>query len=120
LFGGFESGLRTRSAKAERLAGLGVVLAIFVSACVAGVFAIEKIINPHAPTHLLALGTAGAIGFAGNEIAAQIRLGAGRRLDSPALVADGAPALGRRRWTDVLDPWKHFKEPPRDADASND
>jgi divalent metal cation (Fe/Co/Zn/Cd) transporter len=57
--------------------------------CVAGVFAIEKIICPQAPEHLLALGIAGAIGFAGNEIAARVRLGAGRRLDSPALVADG-------------------------------
>jgi cation diffusion facilitator family transporter len=78
-----------RSARAERYAGLGVVLAIFISACVAGAFAIEKIISPHAPEHLLALGIAGAIGFAGNEIAAQVRLGAGRRLGSPALVADG-------------------------------
>jgi cation diffusion facilitator family transporter len=78
-----------RSASAERYAGLAVVLAIFVSACVAGVFAIEKIISPHAPEHLLALGVAGAVGFAGNELAAQVRLGAGRRLDSPALVADG-------------------------------
>jgi cation diffusion facilitator family transporter len=78
-----------RSRKAERYAGLGVVLAIFISACIAAVFAIEKIISPHAPEHLLALGIAGAVGFAGNEIAAQIRLGAGRRLDSPALVADG-------------------------------
>jgi cation diffusion facilitator family transporter len=78
-----------RSARAERYAGLGVVLAIFVSACVAGVFAIEKIVNPSAPEHLLALAIAGAVGFAGNEIAAQVRLGAGRRLDSPALVADG-------------------------------
>lgn len=78
-----------RSASAERFAGLGVVLAIFVSACVAGVFAIEKLISPHAPKHLLALGIAGAIGFLGNEFAAQVRLGAGRRLDSPALIADG-------------------------------
>jgi divalent metal cation (Fe/Co/Zn/Cd) transporter len=29
------------------------------------------------------------IGFLGNELAAQVRLRAGRRLDSPALVADG-------------------------------
>lgn len=29
------------------------------------------------------------VGFAGNEIAAQVRLHAGRRLSSPALVADG-------------------------------
>jgi cation diffusion facilitator family transporter len=78
-----------RSTSGERYAGLGVVLAIFVSACVAAVLAIEKIINPHAPDHLLALGLAGAIGFAGNEIAAQVRLHAGRRLDSPALLADG-------------------------------
>jgi cation diffusion facilitator family transporter len=78
-----------RSARAERYAGLAVVFAIFVSACVAGVFAIEKIVNPHAPTHLLALALAGAVGFAGNEVAAQIRLASGRRLDSPALIADG-------------------------------
>jgi cation diffusion facilitator family transporter len=78
-----------RSARAERYAGLAVVFAIFVSACVAAVFAIEKIVSPHAPQHLLALAIAGAVGFAGNEIAAQIRLGAGRRLSSPALVADG-------------------------------
>jgi len=78
-----------RSRRAERWAGLAVVFAIFVSACVAGVFAVEKIISPHAPSHLLALGLAGAIGFLGNEVAAQVRLRAGHRLDSPALVADG-------------------------------
>ena len=32
------------------------------------------------------------IGFIGNEIAAQVRLRAGRRLSSPALVADGQHA----------------------------
>jgi cation diffusion facilitator family transporter len=78
-----------RSPRAERYAGLAVVLAIFISACVAAVFAVEKIISPDAPKHLLALGIAGAIGFLGNEIAAQVRLRAGRRLDSPALMADG-------------------------------
>jgi cation diffusion facilitator family transporter len=78
-----------RSARAERYAGLGVVFAIFVSACVAGVGAIEKIVSPQSPEHLLALAFAGAAGFLGNELAAQVRLGAGRRLRSPALVADG-------------------------------
>jgi cation diffusion facilitator family transporter len=78
-----------RSDRAERGAGLGVVAAIFVSACVAGVFAVEKIVNPHPPDHLLALALAGVIGCLGNEVAAQVRLGAGRRLDSPALIADG-------------------------------
>jgi len=78
-----------RSARAERSAGLAVVLAIFISACVAAASAIEKIMSPHAPEHLLALGLAGAIGFLGNEVVALVRLRAGRRLDSPALVADG-------------------------------
>jgi divalent metal cation (Fe/Co/Zn/Cd) transporter len=35
------------------------------------------------------LAAAGVIGFVGNEIAAQVRLRAGDRLASPALVADG-------------------------------
>jgi cation diffusion facilitator family transporter len=78
-----------RSARAERNAGLAVVLAIFISACVAGALAVEKIVTPNAPEHLLALGIAGAVGFLGNELAARIRLHAGRRLDSAALVADG-------------------------------
>jgi cation diffusion facilitator family transporter len=78
-----------RSERAERLAGLAVVAAIFVSAVVAGVEAIDRLVNPHAPSHLVALALAGAVGFAGNAVAAIVRGRAGRRLDSPALVADG-------------------------------
>jgi cation diffusion facilitator family transporter len=78
-----------RSARAERLAGLAVVLAIFVSACVALVQTILRFIHPQTLTHLWWLAAAGLIGFAGNEIAARIRTRAGTRLDSPALVADG-------------------------------
>src|SRR3954463_16198378 len=78
-----------RSARAERAAGLFVVATIFVSACVAGVEAISRLIHPQTPTHLFALATAGLIGFGGNWIAAQIRTRAGKRLDSPALIADG-------------------------------
>jgi cation diffusion facilitator family transporter len=78
-----------RSERAERTAGLFVVAAIFVSACVAGVEAVSRLIHPDAPSHLWALALAGAIGYAGNLIAARIRLRAGRRLHSPALIADG-------------------------------
>jgi cation diffusion facilitator family transporter len=78
-----------RSARAERVAGLFVVLAIFVSACVAGYEAIARLIDPREPEHLAALAAAGVVGFVGNWIAAIIRTRAGRRLDSPALVADG-------------------------------
>ncbi len=78
-----------RSARAERIAGLFVVAAIFISACVAGVEAVGRLIHPETPTHLFALAGAGVIGFAGNWIAAIIRTRAGHRLDSPALIADG-------------------------------
>ena len=78
-----------RSAKGERIAGLAVVLAIFVSALVALGQTIERFIHPRSLSHLWLLAAAGVIGFVGNEIAAQVRLRAGRRLSSPALVADG-------------------------------
>jgi len=81
-----------RSARGERLAGLAVVLAIFISALVALGQTIERFIHPRSLSHLWLLAAAGVIGFVGNEIAAQVRLRAGRRLNSPALVADGAHA----------------------------
>jgi len=81
-----------RSARAERLAGLAVVLAIFVSACVALFQTIERFIHPQSLSHLWWLAIAGVIGFVGNEIAARIRTRAGRKLKSPALVADGEHA----------------------------
>jgi cation diffusion facilitator family transporter len=78
-----------RSKRAERGAGLFVVAAIFISACVAGVEAVSRLIHPQAPTHLWALAAAGAVGYLGNYIAAKVRTRAGERLNSPALVADG-------------------------------
>ena len=78
-----------RSARGEKLAGYFVVATIFVSACVALWQTIERLIDPQPLSHLIALAAAGVVGFVGNEIAAQIRLRAGRSLDSPALVADG-------------------------------
>ncbi len=78
-----------RSEVAERRAGLAVVAAIFISACVAGVEAIRRLVHPSAPSHLAVLALAGAIGYAGNLLAARIRLSAGRRLHSSALIADG-------------------------------
>src|SRR5215212_1601951 len=48
-----------RSARAERVAGLAVVAAIFVSACVAGVEAVLRLIHPSTPQHLGALAASG-------------------------------------------------------------
>jgi cation diffusion facilitator family transporter len=78
-----------RSERAERRAGLAVVLTILASAVVAGVVAVERLIHPLAPEHLPALALAGIVGVIGNAIAARVRLRGGRRLNSPALIADG-------------------------------
>ena len=78
-----------RSFRGEKLAGLAVVAVIFFSACVALYETIQRLIQPQPLSHLWALAAAGAVGFVGNELAAQVRLRAGRRLSSPALVADG-------------------------------
>lgn len=78
-----------RSERAERVAGLFVVAAIFISACVAGFEAISRLIHPETPSNLIALATAGLVGYVGNLIAARIRTRAGNRLHSPALIADG-------------------------------
>jgi cation diffusion facilitator family transporter len=107
-----------RSARGERIAGLFVVLAIFVSACVALVETIARLVNPEPLAHLVPLAAAGVVGFVGNELAAQVRLRAGRRLQSPALVADGkharvdgfvslgvvASAIGVALGADIADP----------------
>jgi cation diffusion facilitator family transporter len=81
-----------RSARAERWAGLAVVLAIFVSACVAGYEAVDRLVDPRRPELLGALAAAGVLGFVGNWGAAMIRTRAGHRLQSAALLADGAHA----------------------------
>lgn len=81
-----------RSARAEKWAGYAVVLAIFISGCVALYETIERLLHPEELSHLWALAGAGLIGFVGNELAARIRLHAGERLSSPALVADGKHA----------------------------
>jgi cation diffusion facilitator family transporter len=78
-----------RSTRAERWAGYAVVFAIFISACVALYETVLRLLDPESLDHLWALAGAGAVGYIGNEIAARVRLRAGRRLDSAALVADG-------------------------------
>ncbi len=107
-----------RSPRAERLAGLAVVATIFISACIAGYESIMRLIHPSTPGHLLALALAGAVGFAGNWLAALVRSRAGHRLYSPALIADGdharvdayvslaviASALAIAAGTPILDP----------------
>ncbi|GAA1964899.1 hypothetical protein GCM10009798_26420 [Nocardioides panacihumi] len=78
-----------RSQRGERWAGYCVVAVVLASALLALVQVIERFIHPQTPTHLWALLVAGIVGVVGNEIAAVIRWRAGRKLSSPALIADG-------------------------------
>ena len=66
-----------------------MVLAIFVSAGVALYETIVRLVHPQQLSHVWILAAAGVVGFVGNELAAQIRLRAGKRLSSPAMIADG-------------------------------
>src|SRR2546423_300815 len=64
-------------------------LACFVWAGVVVCESIRRLIHPQPLSRVGVLGGAGVIGFVGNESAAQVRLRGGKRLSSPALVADG-------------------------------
>ncbi len=78
-----------RSERGERWAGYVVVLTILASAMIAAVESIDRLVHPQNLHYLVPLAVAGAVGFVGNELAAGIRLRAGRHLHSAALVADG-------------------------------
>ncbi|HEV7525167.1 MAG TPA: cation diffusion facilitator family transporter [Acidimicrobiia bacterium] len=81
-----------RSERGERWAGYVVVLTIFVSAVVAAGESVVRLMHPQHLGYLAPLALAGVVGFLGNESAARIRLRAGHRLQSAALLADGQHA----------------------------
>ena len=78
--------------RAEDLAGLFIVAMIALSAVVAGVEAIRRLIDPVPVQHVGWVAVAGLIGFLGNEFVAVYRIRIGRRIGSAALVADGLHA----------------------------
>ncbi len=78
--------------RAEDLAGIVIVLVITASAVVAGYEAVQRLLHPQPVRHLLAVAVAALVGFAGNELVAQLRIRVGRRIGSAALVADGLHA----------------------------
>lgn len=78
--------------RAEDLAGLFIVLMIALSAIVAGVESIRRLVDPREITHVWVVLAAGVIGFLGNELVAVYRIRVGRRIGSAALVADGLHA----------------------------
>jgi cation diffusion facilitator family transporter len=75
--------------RAEDVAGVIIVLLIFVSACVAAYESVLKLLYPQPITHLWWVAAAALIGFLGNEAVAVFRIHVGREIGSAALIADG-------------------------------
>jgi cation diffusion facilitator family transporter len=78
--------------RAEDLAGLFIAAMIALSAVIAAVEAVRRLINPVPVEHLGWVALAGLIGFIGNELVALYRIRVGRSIGSAALVADGLHA----------------------------
>lgn len=78
--------------RAEDLAGLFVVGVIAISAAVAAIEAVNRLIHPAPVSHLGWVAAAGLAGFVGNEIVAVYRIRVGKRIGSTALRADGMHA----------------------------
>lgn len=78
--------------RAEDLGGLFVIGMIALSCIVAAAVAIDRLVHPHAVSHLWAVALAAMVGFVGNEVVARYRIRVGRRIGSAALVADGLHA----------------------------
>ena len=83
--------------RAEDLAGLGVALAIWASAVLAGWVSIHKLTTSGRTTHLGWGMAAAVIGIAGNQVVARYKGRVGRRIASATLVADA-----RHSWLDAL------------------
>ncbi|TQF66341.1 cation transporter [Rhodococcus spelaei] len=78
--------------RSEDLAGLFVLAMIAVSAAVAAVESVRRLVEPAPVSHLGWVAAAGVVGFVGNEVVATYRIRVGRRIGSAALVADGLHA----------------------------
>jgi cation diffusion facilitator family transporter len=75
--------------RVEDLAGMAIVLTIFVSAVVAGYETVQRFLHPEPVSYLWTVIAASVIGFIGNEAVAIFRIKVGREIESAALIADG-------------------------------
>ncbi len=78
--------------RAEDLAGLFVIAMITLSAIIAGVESVRRLVHPVALQHVGWVAAAGLVGFIGNELVAVYRIRVGRQIGSAALIADGLHA----------------------------
>jgi cation diffusion facilitator family transporter len=78
--------------RVEDLAGLFVIAMITLSAIIAAVESVRRLIHPVAIQHVGWVAAAGLVGFIGNELVAIYRIRVGRQIGSAALIADGLHA----------------------------
>lgn len=78
--------------RAEDFAGLLVLIAIAVSMGVVVYESVARLLHPRIMGHAGWVIAAGLLGALGNEFVARYRIGAGRRIGSAALTADGVHA----------------------------
>jgi cation diffusion facilitator family transporter len=78
--------------RAEDIAGLFVIAMITLSAALAAIESVRRLIHPVAIEHLAWVAAAGLVGFFGNELVAVYRIRVGHQIGSAALVADGLHA----------------------------
>ena len=75
--------------RAEDLAGVFIVLIIFLSAVIAAYASLYRFSHPRTMENLAAVAAAALIGFVGNAGVAWVRIKVGREIGSAALIADG-------------------------------
>jgi cation diffusion facilitator family transporter len=75
--------------RVEDLAGVAIVVIIFLSAVVVGYESIDRFFHPQKVEYLWAVIVASIVGFAGNEAVANFRIKVGKEMGSAALIADG-------------------------------
>lgn len=78
--------------RAEDLAGIVIVAVILISAVVAALEAVQRLVHPQPVDHVGWLLAAGVIGAVGNEAVALYRIRVGRSIGSAAMEADGLHA----------------------------
>jgi cation diffusion facilitator family transporter len=78
--------------RAEDVAGVVIVLVIFLSALFAGYESVQKFFHPAPLRDVWWVMAAAVVGFIGNEGVAFLRVRVGRQIGSAALVADGQHA----------------------------
>lgn len=78
--------------RAEDIAGIIIVLIIFLSAIVALYESVDRLLHPQPIAYLGWVFVGGLTGFLGNEVVAVFRIRVGREIGSAALIADGQHA----------------------------